>query len=110
MSVDDFLDGLTGWQREQCTLVVRTIRGASDEITESIKWANPYFDLNGSFIKLFVAKDWINIYFYKGNLLQDLLFEPSKNNKMRTVKVYKSRPIDEVVFNRLVHAAAQLNQ
>lgn len=110
MNVDSFIEELSGWQRKQCSLVVHIIRNSADGIAEDLKWGNPYFDLNGGFIKLFVAKDWINVYFYKGYLLQSKLLEPSDNVKMRTVKIYPNKPLNKVEFTKLVDQAIKLNQ
>lgn len=110
MNIDTFIAALPDWQKEQCTLAAQVIRGSSSEITESLKWANPYFDLNGSFIKFFVAKDWVNIYFYKGYLLESNIFEPSDNTRMRTVKMYADKTFDKTSFTMLVSEAVKLNK
>ena len=109
MNIDTFISQLPTWQQERCLLATQVIRESSDEITESLKWNNPYFDLHGSFIKFFVAKDWVNVYFYKGYLLQVELFEPSDNAKMRTVKLYADKPFDKAAFTALVSKAVILN-
>ena len=110
MNIDTFIATLPDWQKQQCLLALKVIRDSSSEIVESLKWGNPYFDLHGSFIKFFVAKDWVNIYFYKGYLLQSELFEPSDNTKMRTVKLYANKPFDIAEFTDLVNEAAKLNK
>lgn len=107
--IQTFLLSLSGWQHTYCTHIITSILAASPYIQSSIKWNNPYFDLHGSFIKLFVAKDWINIYFYKGHLLNSNLFEKTDNNYMRTIKIYKDSKLDNTKFITLLDEAIKLN-
>lgn len=109
MTIDDFVDTLTGWQHDDTQQIVSIVRESSPEVTESIKWNNPYFDINGSFIKLYIAQSWINIYFYKGKQLTSLLFEPTDNVQMRTVKVSQENRLQLAAFKQLVSEAVRLN-
>lgn len=112
-SIDTFIEQLpAAWQKEQCTEIVRLIRASGKPIAESIKWGNPYFDYNGGLIKVFCAKSWINIYFYKGYLLEDShhYFEASDNSRMRTIKLFANKPLEARLFTDLLAAAIKLNE
>lgn len=65
------------------------IRALPVALAESIKWGNPYFEQRGAVVKWYVAKEWINVYFYKGHLLDDPqgVFELTDNCRMRTIKI-----------------------
>ncbi len=103
------MQSLPSWQRDQCTQIITLIRKSSNEITESIKWKNPYFDLDGAFIKFFCAKEWVNVYFYKGYLLPDPvnLLEKTDNAKMRTLRLYPNKELSITAVEKLIASAVQ---
>ncbi len=70
--IDEFLTTLSSpWPREDATSIVRMLR-RPDRVDEAIKWGNPFFSVNGHAVaKVFVARDWINVYFYRGTELAD---------------------------------------
>ena len=110
--VDAFVSGLpTGWKRDACLVLLEEIRALPTPLAESIKWRNPFFDLHGAVLKWYVAKGWINVYFYKGHLLDDAegLFEPTDDSRMRTIKITEARSLDRAIFAALLHAAVKLN-
>ncbi|MGO2004588.1 MULTISPECIES: DUF1801 domain-containing protein [Micrococcaceae] len=112
VDVDAFVSGLAvGWQRDACLVLLEEIRALPTPLEESIKWRNPYFDYNGAVVKWYVAKAWINVYFYKGYLLEDSegLFEQTDDLRMRTVKITQARPLDRVSIAALLDAAVELN-
>jgi hypothetical protein len=109
--IDGYVAALaTPWQREACGWLLTDIRGIAT-FGEHIKWANPYFEIDGAaVIKWFRAKEWINVYFFRGTELEDPhgLFEATDNAKMRTIKIYESSDIDRSAFRELVAAAVRL--
>lgn len=109
--VDGFVAALhEDWQRRACRRLLKEIRAAAP-FGKHIKWRHPYFDLEGAAVlKWFCAKDWINVYFFRGRELRDPhgLFQPSDNSKMLTVKVTQATDLDSVTFRELVRAAAAL--
>ncbi len=109
--VDGFVAALReDWQRRARMRLLEEIRAAAP-FGEHIKWRHPYFDLEGAAVlKWFCAKDWINVYFFRGRELRDPhgLFQPSDNSKMLTVKVTQATDLDSVAFRELVRAAAAL--
>jgi hypothetical protein len=85
----------TPWPREAVASVVRTIR-SSGPFEEAIKWGHPYFGVGGrAVVKLFTARDWINVYFFRGVDLRDDagLLEPEERKRMRKTRVHR----DDVV-------------
>lgn len=110
--VDAFVRGLpAGWQRESCNVLLAAIRALPTGLDESIKWHNPFFEYRGAVVKWYVARDWVNVYFYKGYLLQDPggVFEPTGNSRMRTIRISETRPLDQHAFVEMLRSAVALN-
>ena len=109
--VDRFVAALgEGWHRQTCTQLLEDIRGVAC-LGEHIKWGHPYFDRDGAAVtKWFCAKDWINVYFFRGRELADPqgLFEQSGNSRMLTVKVTPGSVLDRKAFRSLVRDAVAL--
>lgn len=109
--IDLFVKALgQDWQRRACEQLLDDIRTAAS-LTEHIKWNHPYFDRDGAAVtKWFCAKDWINVYFFRGREVAGPqgLFEPSTNLRLLTVKVTPDRMLDRKAFRDLVRDAAAL--
>ena len=112
-SVQNFIDALgTDWQRKACQELLDLQQAAEPNIDGAIKWQNPYFSYNGqALLKWYVAKEWINVYFFKGIQLDDPngLFEETDNKAMRTVKLFENSELDKQAYEQLVKSALQLN-
>lgn len=111
-SVDAFVDNLDGWKRVAYTQILGDIRAAAP-FGEHIKWANPYFEIDGSAIlKTFCAIEWINVYFFRGRELADPagLFETTTNARMRTIRITSHTVLEQTAVRDLVARAAQLAQ
>ena len=113
-SVQDFIDNLSpDWQHKTCQELLTIQHDASSDIEGEIKWQNPYFSYNRqALLKWYCAKDWINIYFFKGVQLNDPnnLFEETDNKAMRTVKLFTDSTLDKEAYSELVKAAIELNR
>lgn len=112
-SVQNFIDNLpSDWQRKACQALLDVQQSVGSNIESAIKWQNPYFSYNGqALLKWYVAKDWINVYFFKGVQFDDPngLFEETDNKTMRTIKLYRDSTLDEAAYRELVRAAVRLN-
>ncbi len=88
------------------------IRSADGPLSESLKWGNPYFSRHSAVLKWFVAKDWINVYFYRGHLMADPngYFEPTQNARMRTLRVTADRIVAPSAFRELLDQAIRLDR
>jgi hypothetical protein len=110
--VDAFVRALpTGWQQRCCLEMLEDLRALPAPLDESLKWRNPHFDRGGAILKWYVAKEWINVYFYRGALLEDRrgCFEATDNTRMRTIKVSEQRPLDRDAFRDLLGQAVALD-
>lgn len=109
--VDRFVASLEPpWQREACVRLLEDVR-ATPGLGEHLKWGHPYFEYEGAAVtKWFCARDWVNVYFFRGRELPDPhgLFERSDNQRMLTIKVTVTRSLDRGAFRALVHSAVDL--
>jgi len=55
------------WQQRACQAIWADIVAMAPNVETEIKWGTPYFSMSGrAIVKWFVAKAWINIYFFRG--------------------------------------------
>lgn len=112
VSVDSFVEELEGWQRVSYTQLLSAIRAAAP-FGEHIKWGNPYFEIDGSaVVKTFCAKEWINVYFFRGRELRDPagLFETTTNARMRTIKITPRTILEQAAVRDLLTRAVELSR
>lgn len=95
-TVEIFLAELPApWPRDTATAVVQALR-RTDIVDESVKWGNPFFSVHGrAIVKIFVAREWINVYFYRGSELADPhhVLGPEGNSTMTKLRVAHGEPI-----------------
>ena len=111
--VDRFINQIKAeWQKNVCKEIIKRIRNIKPKLNESIKWKNPYFENNGAVLKLFAAKEWIDIFFYRGYELEEFqdTFRKDENRKMRAIKIYREDSFDYDQFEKMVKSAVKLNQ
>lgn len=94
------------WPRETVRSITVAIREAG-RFDESIKWGNPYFAIDGrAAVKLFVARDWVNVYFYRGAELSDPsgLLEPGDQKRMRKMRVHRGQAVPGAFVDLVLEA------
>lgn len=105
-AVHHFIDKLGPvWQREVCYAILDSMLAVEPKFEASIKWKNPYFSLDGrASIKWYVAKEWINVYFYRGAQFDDPdhLFVESDNRDMKMLKIFPDSSFNQNAFQDLV--------
>ncbi len=97
--VDDYIDGLPGWQQAICHEVRDLVHGADPEVVETIKRTNrPYFVLAGNICALLAAKDHVNVFLYDGAIVPDpegIITAGHDNKTARTVAYRRDQKINE---------------
>ena len=109
-SVDSYIAGLYDWQAETVSAVRRIILKAAPDTKESIKWAQPVYEVNGPFCYIKAFKKSVNFGFWRGIDLED----PSgrlqgTGEKMRHVKLSGVDEVDSEIFSQFVLQAIELN-
>lgn len=97
--VDDYINGLPGWQQSICHQVRALVHAADPEVHETIKrTVQPYFVLDGNICALLAAKDHVNVFLYDGAIVPDpdgIITGGHDNTTARTVAVYQGEPINK---------------
>jgi len=109
-TVDEYIADLDGWKGEVVALVRKIILNAAPEAEESIKWAQPVYELNGPFSYMKAFKNSVNFGFWRGVDINDHagLLQGS-GEKMRHLKLTGMEDINEEVFTDFVKQAVALN-
>ena len=109
-NVDEYIAGLGGWKTEVAGRIQTIVTTTAPEAKESIKWAQPVYELNGPFAYMKAFKNSINFGFWRGIDLDDpqgLL--QGTGEKMRHVKLTGLEDIDDEAFTAYVKQAVALN-
>ena len=109
-TVDGYIAQLEGWKAEVVSTVRRIVLETAPEAKESIKWAQPVYEVNGPFCYIKAFKNSVNFGFWRGVDIKDpegLL--RGSGEKMRHVPLTSVDDIDVAALADFVHQAVQLN-
>jgi hypothetical protein len=109
-TVDAYVAALSGWQAETVQQLRRLVREAAPEAEESIKWAQPVYEVNGPVCYLRAFKHHVNLGFWRGAELPD----PGRliragGAKMGHVTLTGPADVEPDALRDLIRAAVQLN-
>ena len=109
-TVDEYIDGLEGWKSDVAARVRNVVTITAPEAKESIKWAQPVYEINGPFCYMKAFKNSMNFGFWRGIDIDDPkgLLQGS-GDKMRHVKLEGVDDVDEETFASFVSQAVKLN-
>ncbi|HLZ26547.1 MAG TPA: DUF1801 domain-containing protein [Chloroflexota bacterium] len=113
-TVDDYLVSLHPSQAPVVRALCEVIRRAAPDARESIKWAQPVWEVNGPACSVKAFKNYTNVNFWRGAELakradrdRSLLGE---GGRMRHIRVESIDDVREEALQHLVRAAVELNQ
>ena len=111
--IDEYIDGLTGWQRDLARRLRDAIHAADPAIAEDWKWDTPVFTAAGKQVcAIGVFKDHLKVNFFKGATIDDPdgLFNSGLEAKnSRAIDLGEGSQVDDAAFRRLVQAAVARN-
>lgn len=110
-TVDTYVSALGDWRGDVVRRVRGLIREAAPDATESIKWAQPVYELNGPFAYVRAFTSHVNFGFWRGADLADkhnLLV--GSGTTMRHVTLSSPDDIRDDAFKELVRNAVRLNR
>jgi hypothetical protein len=109
-TVDAYVAGLGDWRGEIMSAVRHLIREAAPDATESIKWGQPVYELNGPFAYMKAFKSQVNFGFWRGAEMVDPKgFLKGTGNRMRHVELRSLADIDATILQSMVRTAVALN-
>ena len=111
--IDDYISGLSGWQRDLASHLREQIHAADQQIGEDWKWDTPVFTARGKQVcAIGVFKDHLKVNFFKGATIDDpdKLFNSGLEAKnSRAIDLSEGDQLDDPAFRRLVQAAVARN-
>jgi hypothetical protein len=113
-SVEDYIANLQPAQTAVVRALCEVIRRAAPEARESIKWAQPVWEVNGPVCSIEAFKSYTNVNFWRGAELaergdpEELLL--GEGSQMRHVRVATVEQIQAESLRSLVMAAVDLNR
>ncbi|MGD2144339.1 MAG: DUF1801 domain-containing protein [Anaerolineae bacterium] len=110
-TVAEYAAGLGDWRAEAVLALRDLVRRAAPEAKESIKWAQPVYEVNGPFCYIRAFKNHVNFGFWRGvDLPDEAGILAGSGEKMRHVKLTGLEDIREDVLENLVGEAVALNR
>ncbi len=110
-TVDGYIEGLSSRQKEIVSTLRRIVLEAAPQAAESIKWAQPVYEVNSPFCYIKAHKNNVNLGFWRGAELPDPLgLLEGTGDKMRHIKVTNLSDIKSDAFKDLVKTAVKLNK
>jgi hypothetical protein len=110
-SVDAYVAALPPGQRAIAEALRALVKGAAPEAIESIKWAQPVYELNGPFAYIKAFKSHVNFGFWRGVEIdggRGVL--ETGGSQMAHVKLRSPADIDQPVLSAMVARAVELNR
>ena len=113
-TVDGYIADLPPTQAAIVSAVCQLVREAAPEAKESIKWAQPVWEVNGPVCYVKAFKHATNFGFWRGAELAERA-DPDgilggDGDRMRHVKMTSAADLRKEPLQRIVRAAIQLNQ
>lgn len=111
--IDDYINGLPGWQQQICRQVRDIVHAAGPEVIETIKRSNqPYFTLNGNICALLAAKNHVNIFIYDPIAPdpQRIISQGQENKTARAIQVSQGGSVNKYALLNLFKAVIANNR
>jgi hypothetical protein len=103
--VDDYINALPEWQKQNCQHVRDLVHGTDPEVVETIKRSRqPYFVLEGNICALLATRDHVNVFLYDGGIVPDpegIITAGHDNKTARTVGLWEGDPINDAALTRM---------
>ena len=109
--VDEFLDGLSGWQAETCEQLHKWTLETEPELRAKLKWSRPVYELNSNVCYLQAHSEHVNFGFWRGVELHDQegILE-GEGKSMRHVKIGRDDEIPPRGLRALLVEAINLDR
>ena len=110
-TVDAYEAALSGWQKDVVSSLRAITKAAAPDATESIKWGQPVYEINGPFAYVKAFASTVNFGFWRGAELTDpdgLL--DGGGTRMRHVKLTSTGDVKAARFAAMVKEAVALNR
>ena len=109
-TVDAYVVGMRDWRGDTVSALRQLIREVAPEATESMKWGQPVYDVNGPFAHIKAYRNHVNFGFWRGADLTDPKgILKGTGSRMRHVELRSLADIDAPVLQSMVRTAVAMN-
>ncbi|HUS67529.1 MAG TPA: DUF1801 domain-containing protein [Kofleriaceae bacterium] len=110
-TVDAYVAGLSGWQKDAASRLREIIRAAAPDATESIKWGQPVYEDNGPVCYFKANSEHITFGFWRGTELDDLEWRlEGEGERMKHLSLRSADEVTEESLGGFVRQAVDLNR
>jgi hypothetical protein len=111
ITVDDYIGALDPDRRSTAEALRAVIRAAEPSATESIKWGQPVYEINGPFVALKAFPRWVTLTFWRGaQLAETNSILEGDGDRMRHIRFSDAAAVDQQSVHDAVRQAADLNR
>jgi len=111
-SPDEYVAGLSGWQRALVEKLRKTVTAAGDDVEETVKWGHLVYMSNGPLLLIRAEEQRVLFGFWRGKRLQSIEPELKASGKyeMATLILREGMSVNTAVARRLTKEAIKLNE
>lgn len=109
---DEYIECLSGWQRDYAEALRFAVRGAAPELEERLKWGHLVYFLNGPVLLIRAEPTRVLFGFWRGQRLRHIepRLKPGGKYEMATLELKRDTPLLRETATDLATAAAALNR
>ena len=110
-SPDEYVAGLSGWQRALVEKLRETVTAAGD-VEEAVKWGHLVYASNGPLLLIRAEEQRVLFGFWRGKRLQSIepQLKASGKYEMATLDLREGMSVSAAIARRLTKAAIKLNE
>ncbi|HLL06785.1 MAG TPA: DUF1801 domain-containing protein [Myxococcaceae bacterium] len=110
-TVDAYVVTMQDWRGDTVSALRQLIREVAPEATESMKWGQPVYDVNGPFAHIKAYRNHVNFGFWRGADLTDPKgILKGTGSRMRHVELRSPEDVDTATLQAMVRTAVELNR
>lgn len=108
---DEYVAGLSGWQRSYVEALRGTVVSSSPELVESLKWGHLVYLADGPVLLIRAEERRVLFGFWRGQRLRGIepRLNPGGRYEMATLELTEDTPLDRATVVHLASEAVRLN-
>jgi hypothetical protein len=109
---DEYIDCLSGWQRDFAQTLRNTVRAAEPDLQEVLKWGHLAYLFHGPVLIIRAEPTRVLFGFMRGQRLRHIepRLKPGGKYELATLELRHDTPLDHAIVVQLTVEATRLNQ
>ena len=109
VAVQRYISAMPEWKNPLGTLIDKTVEETFPEVRKQVRWNTPFYGKDdGWFLAMYCYKNYVQITFLTGSLLDPMPPKPSKVDGSRYLDIYQGDAFDKEQLARWVTQALML--